>query len=224
MQFWTHESLFIGTFRLGGSGHRHFPCGTVWKYRLSVWHLNLGFHFTGTDHLIAVWLFCLDCSDPRQGTQNESLVRTNIFSWLASESSPSLYWKKMIRMLKLTSDQTSCARSRLWSEPSVLKSDYDQTQVRSKWLWSDPSATEATYDQTFRTKLTSDQTKTRPCCRLWRLWSDRPDRIDLWSDRNQTMVQSIVRSNHFPDPVISIREHTCVSSIGSDHSSFWVWT
>ena len=23
------------------SGHRHFPSGTVWTYRLSVWHLNL---------------------------------------------------------------------------------------------------------------------------------------------------------------------------------------
>ena len=41
-KFWTHESLDIGTFRLGGSGHRHFPSGTVWTYRFSVWHLNLG--------------------------------------------------------------------------------------------------------------------------------------------------------------------------------------
>ena len=40
--WWTHESLDIGTFRLGRSGHRHFPSGTFWTYRLSVWDLNLG--------------------------------------------------------------------------------------------------------------------------------------------------------------------------------------
>ena len=40
--WWTHESLDISTFRLGRSGHRHFPSGTVWTYRLSVWDLNLG--------------------------------------------------------------------------------------------------------------------------------------------------------------------------------------
>ena len=39
--FWTHESLDIGTFRMGGSGHWQFPSGTVWTYRISVWHLNL---------------------------------------------------------------------------------------------------------------------------------------------------------------------------------------
>ena len=39
----THESLDIGTFRLGRSGHSHFPSGTVWTYRLSVWDLNLGY-------------------------------------------------------------------------------------------------------------------------------------------------------------------------------------
>ena len=53
--------------------------------------------------------------------------------------------------------------------------------------------------------------------------SDLPDRIGLWSDRIQTMVQTIVRSNFFPDPVISVREHTGVRSTGSDHSLIWVW-
>ena len=32
--WWTHESLDIGTFRLGRSGHRHFPSGTVWVLNL----------------------------------------------------------------------------------------------------------------------------------------------------------------------------------------------
>ena len=38
------------------------------------------------------------------------------------------------------------------------------------------------------------------------------------------MVQTIVRSSRFPDPVISVLEHRGVRSIGSDHSSIWVWT
>ena len=80
------------------------------------------------------------------------------------------------------------------------------------------------YDQTFQTELTSDQTEPRPWSRLYELWSDRPDRTDFGSDRNQTMVQTIVRSNRFPDPVISVCEHTGVRSTGSDHSSIWVWT
>ena len=79
------------------------------------------------------------------------------------------------------------------------------------------------FDQTFQTELTSDQTEPRPWPRLKRIWWDRPDRTDLWSDRNQTMVQTIVRSNRFPDPVISVWEHRGVRSIGSDHSSIWVW-
>ena len=36
------DGLDIDTFRLGRSGHRHFPSGTVWTYGLSVGHLNLG--------------------------------------------------------------------------------------------------------------------------------------------------------------------------------------
>ena len=40
--FWTHESLDIGTFRLGWPGHKHLLSGTVWIYGLSVWDLNLG--------------------------------------------------------------------------------------------------------------------------------------------------------------------------------------
>ena len=54
--------------------------------------------------------------------------------------------------------------------------------------------------------------------------SDLPDRIDFWSDWNQTMVHTIVRSNCFSGPLILVWEHTGVRSIGSDHSSIWVWT
>ena len=67
-------------------------------------------------------------------------------------------------------------------------------------------------DQTFQTELTSDRTKPRPWSRLWRLWADRPDRIDLWSDQNQTIVQTIVRPNRFPDPVILVWEHRFVGT------------
>ena len=108
---------------------------------------------------------CLDCSDRTQGTENESLVRTDIFSWLAAESAQPFHWKKLKTMRKLISAQTSCAWTRLWSDPSALESDYDQTQVRSKRLWSNPNATETAYDQTFQAKVTFDQTISRPWSR-----------------------------------------------------------
>ena len=41
---WLRESLEIGTFRLGRSGHRHVSSGTLWIYCLLVWHLSLGSH------------------------------------------------------------------------------------------------------------------------------------------------------------------------------------
>ena len=74
-------------------------------------------------------------------------------------------------------DQTQVRSKRLWSDPIALEVASDQTQVRSKRfmirpncarirLWSDPSALESAYDQTFQTKMTSDQTISRP-------WSDR---------------------------------------------------
>ena len=40
----AHESLDMNARK---SGHRHFPSGTVWTYRLSVWDLNLGMAFPG---------------------------------------------------------------------------------------------------------------------------------------------------------------------------------
>ena len=57
-----------------------------------------------------------------------------------------------------------------------------------------------------------------------RLWLYLSEGTDLWSGLNQIMVQTIVRSNRCPDPVISVWEHTGVHSSGSDHSSMWVWT
>ena len=41
-------------------------------------------------------------------------------------------------------------------------------------------------------------------CAGIQLWSDPPDRVDLWLDLNQTMVQTILRSNRFPDPVFEV--------------------
>ena len=48
-------------------------------------------------------------------------------------------------------------------------------------------------------------------CAQIRLWSDIPGRIDLWSDLNQTMAQTILPSNCFPEPVILVWEpRVCV--------------
>ena len=66
------------------------------------------------------------------------------------------------------------------------------------------------YDQTIQTEITSDQTfrPIWPLIRLFRqndLWSNFPEKDNLWSDGTQTMVQTIVRfwsdsnSDHCPD-------------------------
>ena len=46
----------------------------------------------------------------------------------------------------------------------------------------------------------------------------------FWSDHLQTMVQTLLRSNFRPDPVILAWEHTGVRSTGSDHKKIGVWT
>ena len=113
----------------------------------------------------------------------------------------------------------------LWSDRTQTMVQTIKTVIRPNWPLIIPNPDHGPdYKDCDQTELTSDQTKPRPWSRLKRLWSDRPDRIELWSDRNQTMVQTIVRSNRFPDPVISVWEHRGVRSIGSDHSSIWVWT
>ena len=63
-------------------------------------------------------------------------------------------------------DQTQVRSNALLIRPNCARTLYDQTQVRSNSLWSDSSALEYVYDQTFQTKMTSDQTISRP-------WSDR---------------------------------------------------
>ena len=73
-RFWLHESLEIGTFRLGRSGHRHVSSGTFWIYWLSVWHLNLGSHQRKLFLLSAV-------SGP---LRLKSLCKNNCYSWFRS--------------------------------------------------------------------------------------------------------------------------------------------
>ena len=84
---------------------------------------------------------------------------------------------------EITSDQTF--------QTKMISDQTFQTKMRSKrplirlkcarnGLWSDSSALETS----------PDQTEPRPWSRLKRLWSDLPDRIDLWPNRTQTMVQN----------------------------------
>ena len=81
-KFWTHDSLNIWTFRLGRPGHRHFPSGTVWTYRLLVWHLRLGELNQNLNNLItaqdSVWIVCR----PSLDTLNRSLFRRFSGVWL----------------------------------------------------------------------------------------------------------------------------------------------
>ena len=119
--------------------------------------------------------------------------------------------------------------------PKCARRGYDPTQLRSKsplirpnyariHLWSDfPDQIDLWSDhlqtmvQTFQTKMTPDQTISRP-------WSRLLDQNDTWSDHLQTIVQTVVRSNFRPDPLILVWEHTGVRSTGSDHKPIWVWT
>ena len=112
---------------------------------------------------------------------------------------------------ELTYDQTEprpwSRLKRLWSDlldRIDLWSDRTQTMVLTKKTMIRPSRPNwplirpnpdhgpgyEDCDQTFQTELTYDQTEPRPWSRLKRLWSDLLDRIDLWSDRTQTMVQT----------------------------------
>ena len=97
-----------------------------------------------------------------------------------------------------------------WSDPSALEEVMIRPNCARSRFWSDPSALE--------------EVIIRPNCARIRLWSDFSVQIYLWSDHLQTMIQTVVRSNFHPDPIISVWEHTCVRSTGSDHKSIWVWT
>ena len=88
-----------------------------------------------------------------------SLIRPNCvrkFYWL----DPSASEEVMIR--------PNCARIRLWSDRCALKEVMIRPNCARVRLWSDPSGLEIAYFQTFQTKLTSDQTISRPWSRLFR--------------------------------------------------------
>ena len=74
-----------------------------------------------------------------------------------------------------------------------------------------------------QTQLRSKAFLIRPKCARSRVWSNFSDQIDLWLDHLQTVVQTVVRSNCRPYPVISVWEHTGVRSIGSVQKAIWVW-
>ena len=97
----------------------------------------------------------------------------------------------------------------------------DETQLRSKTFLIWPKCAQRGSDQT---QVRSKLPLIRPMCGRMHLWSDFSDKIDLWSDHLETIVQNVVRSNFLPDPVILVWEHTGVRSTGSDHKPIWVWT
>ena len=118
-------------------------------------------------------------SDQSYRTLDESLIRKLLFGCLLAE--PLSFSKKTKKMKIMRSKwsliRPNCVWRHLWSDPIALEVASDQTKVRSNppmirpncarnCLWSDPSALESTYDQTFQTRMTSDQTISRP-------WSDR---------------------------------------------------
>ena len=104
----------------------------------------------------------------------------------------------------------NCVRKHFWSDPSALEEVMIRPNCAPSSLWSNQSALE--------------EVMIRPNCAQSCLWSDFSDQIDLWPDHLQTIVQTVVRSNFRPDPVISVLEHTVVRSTGSDHKPIWVWT
>ena len=118
-------------------------------------------------------------------------------------------------------DQTQLRSKTFLIRPKRARRGYDQTKLRSKLPLIRPKCARRGYDQTqFRSKLP----RIRPKCARIRLWSDFSDQIDLWSDHHQTIVQTVVRSNFRPYPVISVWEHTGVRSTVSDQKPIWVWT
>ena len=84
--------------------------------------------------------------------------------------------KKKIRRLKWSLIRPNCVRKHFWSDPTVLEPFMIRLNCARMRFWSDPIALELFmirpkcarrgYGQTFQTKMTSDQTISRP-------WSDR---------------------------------------------------
>ena len=143
-------------------------------------------------------------SDQSYRTYDGSLIRTLLCGCFLAE--PTSLSKKKQNKLK---------------KSNAIEMTPDQTQLRSKTFQIRPKCARRGYDQT---QLRSKSALIRPKCAQIRLWSDISDQINLWSDHLQTIVQTVVRSNFLPDPVISVWEHTGVRSTGSDHKQIWVWT
>ena len=118
-------------------------------------------------------------------------------------------------------DQTQLRSKTFLIRPKCARRGYDQTQLRSKSPLIRQKCARRGYDQT---QLRSKLALIRPKCARIRLWSDFSDQIDVWSDHLQTIVQTVLRSNFLPDPVILAWEHTGVRSTGSDHKPILVWT
>ena len=129
--------------------------------------------------------------------------------------------KEKNKALEIVSDQTQLRSKAFLIRRKCARRSYDQTQLRSKAPLIRPKCARRGYDQT---QLRSKSPLIRPMCARIRLCSDFSDKIDLWSDHRQTMVQTVVRSNFHPDPIISVWEHTGVLSTMSDHKPIWVWT
>ena len=129
-------------------------------------------------------------------------------------------------MIRTTSARRGYGQTQLRSNsplirPKCARRGYDQTRLRSNSPLIRPKCARRGYDQT---RLRSKSPLIRLKCSRIRLWSGFSDQNDLWSDHLQTIIQTLVRSNFRPDPVISVWEHTGVHSTGSDHKSIWVWT
>ena len=134
--------------------------------------------------------------------------------------------KKQKKMKKILGSKWSLIRpnwirKHFWSDPNCARRGYDRTQFRSKLPLIRQKCARRSYDQT---QLRSKSPLIRPKCARIRLWSDFSDQIDFWSDHLKTIVQTVVRSNFLPDPVILVWEHTGVRSTGSDHKPTCVWT
>ena len=185
----------------------------------NVWIYSCYFFFTGTDHLIAVELFCVGCSDPRQGLQMS----------LWSEQISFLGSQHRHHHLFIGKNWKQCWNWHL-IRLRALESDYDQTQVRSKRLWSDFS------DQI---DLWWDRTHTMVQTIKNMIRTSR--QIDLWSDQTQTMVQNIktmIRPFRPNWPLIRPRSHhgpaycaleplsrPCNFGLGTHGSALdWVWS
>ena len=104
----------------------------------------------------------------------------------------------------------------------------DQTQLRLKTFLIRHKCARRGY---YQTQLRSKSPLIRLFRSNWPLIRPSPDHGPdfsdqnyLWSDHLQTIVQTVVRSNFRPDPVISVWEHTGVRSTGSDHKPICVWT